>query len=99
LTGSSQNPFAIGAKVQVRVQGKDSTMTLTQEIANSRGFQSSSIEPLTFGIGTGKVISVKIFWPDAQGSITELCQPRADNKYDIIYQKTPTCNALQSEQK
>ncbi|MGX7686575.1 VCBS repeat-containing protein [Flectobacillus roseus] len=99
LTGSSQNPFAIGAKVQVRVQGNDSTMTLTQEIANSRGFQSSSLEPLTFGIGNGKVISVKVFWPDAQGSITELCQPKADNKYDIIYQKTPTCNALQAEQK
>ena len=61
LSQANRNKWAIGAKVTVyTADGKQ----LVREQYPTHGFQSSSIEPLHFGIGKNKVDSIVVRWND-----------------------------------
>lgn len=66
LVDEGQNPEAIGAVVQLERDG----LTHTRRVNPTRGYQSQSELPVTFGLGdspdTGRVL---ITWPD--GTVTE----------------------------
>jgi enediyne biosynthesis protein E4 len=67
LEGSGQNRFAVGARVSLW----NGTTEMVQELAPTRGFQSSVDYPLTFGIGTqASVDSVVVEWPDGKRSVS-----------------------------
>ncbi|MGQ0641521.1 MAG: VCBS repeat-containing protein [Gemmatimonadaceae bacterium] len=80
LDGSGHNRFGIGARVTVHT----GTVTLMQEQAPSRGFQSSVDYVLNFGLGMGRgrgrgsereadrydtIDSVRVVWPDGRISV------------------------------
>ena len=66
LTGTGENPSAIGARVTVRAGGTE----FQQELQPTRGFQSSVDYTLTFGVGkVDTVESVIVDWPDNKSTI------------------------------
>ncbi|MBW4359556.1 VCBS repeat-containing protein [Flavobacterium taihuense] len=65
LKGENQNKFAIGSVVEL-FSGKD---ILRQELIPSRGFQSSVDYVMTFGIGTKKIDSLQVIWPNGKYQI------------------------------
>ena len=62
LKGDNQNKFAVGSIVEL-YSGKE---ILRQELIPSRGFQSSVDYVMTFGIGTKKIDSLRVIWPNAK---------------------------------
>lgn len=62
LKGENLNKFAIGSVVEL-FSGKE---TLRQELIPSRGFQSSIDYVMTFGIGTKKIDSLQVIWPNGK---------------------------------
>jgi hypothetical protein len=61
LKGKDKNPFAVGSKVQLFINGE----ILTRELFPSRGFQSSVDYKLVFGLGKNtKIDSAVITWPN-----------------------------------
>lgn len=65
LEGERANPFAVGARVTLR----SGTQQFVQELAPTRGFQSSVDYILTFGVGPiDTVDSVTVDWPDGRTS-------------------------------
>ncbi|MFV8440968.1 VCBS repeat-containing protein [Flavobacterium sp. LB2P44] len=60
LKGEKQNKFAVGSVVQLY----SGTEILRQELIPSRGFQSSVDYVMTFGIGTKKIDSLHVIWPN-----------------------------------
>ncbi|HKO76028.1 MAG TPA: VCBS repeat-containing protein [Flavobacterium sp.] len=62
LKGDNQNKFAIGSVVEL-FSGNE---TLRQELIPSRGFQSSIDYVMTFGIGTKKIDSLQVIWPNGK---------------------------------
>ena len=63
LEGMGKNSMGIGAKVKVTAGG----MTQTQEMFNTRGYQSSVDFNLNFGIGKSKTIDqVEVIWPESK---------------------------------
>lgn len=60
LKGDNQNKFAVGSIVEL-FSGKE---ILRQELIPSRGFQSSVDYVMTFGIGTQKIDSLHVIWPN-----------------------------------
>ena len=60
LKGDGKNKFAVGSVVEL-FTGKE---ILRQELMPSRGFQSSSDYALVFGIGTKKIDSLQVIWPN-----------------------------------
>lgn len=60
LKGDNQNKFAVGSIVEL-YSGKE---ILRQELIPSRGFQSSVDYVMTFGIGTKKIDSLRVIWPN-----------------------------------
>jgi hypothetical protein len=62
LKGEGQNKFAVGSIVEV-FSGKE---ILRQELIPSRGFQSSVDYIMTFGIGTKKIDSLHVIWPNGK---------------------------------
>ncbi|HKA57457.1 MAG TPA: VCBS repeat-containing protein [Gemmatimonadales bacterium] len=65
LEGEGSNPFAIGARVTLRAR----TQQLVQELAPTRGFQSSVDYTLTFGVGTIDTLdSLTVDWPNGRTS-------------------------------
>ena len=68
LQGEKQNTFAVGAKVDVYTNN----MVLTRSVIPSRGFQSSTEYPLTFGLGAlSKVDSIRITWADLRTTVVK----------------------------
>jgi len=68
LKGNDRNTFAMGSKVEVRL---DSGITIMQELYTTRGFQSAVPPEMVFGLGRNtRVKSIKILWAD--GRVTEL---------------------------
>ena len=65
LQQKGKNPFALGAKVQI----KTAKTTQLQELEPVRGYESSQDYTLHFGLGKEPSADVSIFWPD--GSVTE----------------------------
>lgn len=62
LKGEKQNKFAVGSVVQL-YSGAE---ILRQELIPSRGFQSSVDYVMTFGIGTKKIDSLQVIWPNGK---------------------------------
>lgn len=62
LKGEGLNTFAIGSVVEL-FSGKE---ILRQELIPSRGFQSSVDYVMTFGIGTKKIDSLQVIWPNGK---------------------------------
>ena len=62
LKGEGLNKFAIGSVVEL-FSGKE---ILRQELIPSRGFQSSVDYVMTFGIGTKKIDSMQVIWPNGK---------------------------------
>jgi enediyne biosynthesis protein E4 len=60
LKGDDQNKFAVGSVVEL-FSGKT---IIRQELIPSRGFQSSMDYVMTFGIGTKKIDSLQVIWPN-----------------------------------
>jgi hypothetical protein len=66
LEGEGANRFAVGARATLRAGDR----TLVQELAPTRGFQSSVDYALTFGVGARDTIdSLRIDWPDGRTTI------------------------------
>jgi hypothetical protein len=84
LEGTGRNRFAIGAAVTIHA-GKQKFF---QELAPSRGFQSSMDYVLTFGLGAlDKVDAVTVEWPDGRvGSLTGV----AANQLVVVKQADAT---------
>ena len=70
LKGDKQNTFAIGSVVEL-YSGKE---IIRQELSPSRGFQSSVDYVMTFGLGTKKIDSLQVIWPNGKTQIVK--QPR-----------------------
>jgi hypothetical protein len=62
LKGEGQNKFAVGSVVEL-FSGNE---IIRQELVPSRGFQSSIDYVLTFGIGTKKIDSLQVIWPNSK---------------------------------
>jgi enediyne biosynthesis protein E4 len=62
LKGESKNKFAVGSVVEL-FSGKE---IIRQELIPSRGFQSSIDYVMTFGIGTKKIDSLQVIWPNGK---------------------------------
>ncbi|MGO4820396.1 MULTISPECIES: VCBS repeat-containing protein [unclassified Flavobacterium] len=62
LKGENQNSFAVGSVVELF----SGTEILRQELIPSRGFQSSIDYVMTFGIGTKKIDSLQVIWPNGK---------------------------------
>ncbi|SEF72764.1 VCBS repeat-containing protein [Flavobacterium urumqiense] len=62
LKGDNQNKFAVGSVVEL-YSGKE---IIRQELIPSRGFQSSIDYVMTFGIGTKKIDSLQVIWPNGK---------------------------------
>ena len=65
LKGENQNSFGVGSVVEL-FSGKE---ILRQELIPSRGFQSSIDYVMTFGIGTKKIDSLQVIWPNGKFQI------------------------------
>jgi hypothetical protein len=65
LKGDNQNKFAVGSIVEL-FAGKE---IIRQELIPSRGFQSSVDYVMTFGIGTKKIDSLQVIWPNGKSQI------------------------------
>lgn len=84
LEGMGKNSMGIGAKVKVKAGG----MTQTQEMFNTRGYQSSVDFNLNFGIGKSKTIDqVEVIWPNQKKQIITTVQP---NQKLTLFQKDAT---------
>ena len=76
LKGQPQNINAVGAKINVFIQGQ----ILSKEIIPARGFQSSVDYKQIFGLGQFKKIdSVQVIWPNLTQSILKI------QKLDTVY--------------
>ncbi|MFV8341767.1 VCBS repeat-containing protein [Flavobacterium sp. XS2P39] len=62
LKGDKQNKFGVGSIVEL-FSGKE---ILRQELIPSRGFQSSIDYVMTFGIGSKKIDSLHVIWPNGK---------------------------------
>ena len=60
LTGDKNNVFAVGSVVEL-FAGQE---IMRQELIPSRGFQSSVDYVMTFGIGSKKIDSLRVIWPN-----------------------------------
>lgn len=84
LVGSNQNTFGIGAKLRVSAGG----MSQTQEMFNTRGYQSSVDFNLNFGIGKSNYIDeVTVIWPN---QYTQTLTDLSPNQKITLYQKDAT---------
>ena len=81
LRGDSlQNPFAVGATVEVYRQRE----VLTGTVLPSRGFQSSVDYRQVFGLGRADVVdSIAVVWPDRTRSV--MASPPTDTLLTISY--------------
>ena len=81
LKGEGKNKFGIGAKVIVTSGG----MIQTQELLNTRGYQSSVDFNLNFGLGKSKSIDrIEVFWPNQKKQVISAVQP---NQKITLYQR------------
>jgi hypothetical protein len=84
LEGTGANRFAIGARVTARA-GADAYM---QELAPSRGFQSSVDYVLTFGLGARDTVdTLTVEWPD--GRVSAMARVAADQRVTVRQADAP----------
>ena len=90
LKGMGKNQFGLGAKVRVTAKG----MTQTQELLNTRGYQSSVDYNLIFGLGeSNEVDQVEVIWPNQKKQIITAVQP---NQKLTLFQKDATLDVKRS---
>jgi hypothetical protein len=78
LRGTSCNRDAIGAQVEVHLEGR----TLRRQVMPTRSYLSQVELPLTFGLGAAeRVQSVRIHWPDGSRQVVRDLQ--VDRTYEI----------------
>ncbi|MDX2247720.1 MAG: FG-GAP-like repeat-containing protein [Bacteroidia bacterium] len=66
LEGTSENRFAVGAKIEVFAGGKN----INRQMIPTRGFQSSVDYKMPIGLGTTTLVdSLQITWPDSKISV------------------------------
>ncbi|MBF9043098.1 hypothetical protein HKCCE4037_07160 [Rhodobacterales bacterium HKCCE4037] len=58
------NPFAVGAFVELRAEGR----LWTQEITVGGGHAGGSAGPLHFGLGTPDTVEARVIWPDGEAT-------------------------------
>ncbi len=76
LKGDLANTKSVGAKVEVFVDNQ----VFSKYLMPSRGFQSSTEYPLTFGLGKNKTVdSVRITWPNR--TVTQTGRLTTDSTY------------------
>lgn len=61
LSQKNKNTFGVGAKVTLYAANGEK---IIREVNPTRGFQSSIVEPLHFGLGTKRIDSIAIKWND-----------------------------------
>ncbi len=84
LAQTGKNPFAVGAKVQVKVGDR----WFTRALLAGTSYCSSDAYPLHFGLGmVDKVQEVKIRWPDGNTEIHR--ELKANRSYKIEKGKEP----------
>ena len=83
LAGEGANRFGVGARVTVHVSdAATGVRQFVQELAPTRGFESSSDYVLTFGLGAHAAAdSVTVEWPDRRVSV--LRGVRADQRLTV----------------
>lgn len=80
LKGSGNNTYAVGATINVY----NNSEILTKQLIPSRGFQSSTEYPLTYGLGDWtSVDSVEVLWPDR--TCSTYYDVKADSLYEVDY--------------
>ena len=81
LQGAGKNKLGIGAKIKLTAGG----MTQTQELLNTRGYQSSVDFNLIFGIGKSTAVDqVEVIWPNQKKQTINDLQP---NQTLTLFQK------------
>lgn len=86
LEGEGKNKFGVGSKVKVT----SGEMTQTQELLNTRGYQSSVDFNLNFGVGKSKIIDrIEVVWPNQKKQVITAVQP---NQTLTLFQKDAKIN-------
>ncbi len=86
LEGEGKNKFGVGSKVKVT----SGEMTQTQELLNTRGYQSSVDFNLNFGVGKSKIIDrIEVVWPNQKKQVITAVQP---NQKLTLFQRDATIN-------
>ncbi|RDI52186.1 VCBS repeat-containing protein [Flavobacterium glaciei] len=83
LKGEGQNKFAVGSIVEL-FSGNE---ILRQELIPSRGFQSSIDYVMTFGIGTKKIDSLQVIWPNGKSQTIKKIANNSTLNLDIANAK------------
>ncbi len=92
LIGMGKNKFGVGAKVKLTVGG----MTQTQELLNTRGYQSSVDLNLNFGIGKFRTIDqVEVVWPNQKKQVINAVQA---NQKLTLHQKNAMIDIKEREE-
>ena len=78
LKGKGLNTFAIGSMIRIYCTNE----IINREVIPSRGFQSSTDYKIIAGLGTKKVDSLIIIWPDR--TITRINQPEINRTHLIV---------------
>ncbi len=82
LKGTGMNSFAIGSSIKI-FSGSE---VISREVIPSRGFQSSVDYKNIIGIGTEKIDSLLIVWPDRL--VTKIASPQINKLHIIEYSKS-----------
>jgi len=81
LKGDNSNKFAVGAKVLL----KQKDILQFGYLSTSKGFESSSLQYVHFGMTTGGVIdTVQVVWPN--GKLQTLVKIKTDQRITVSYQ-------------
>ena len=79
LKGTGQNSFAIGSTIKIF----SGNQIISREVIPSRGFQSSVDYKNVIGLGTNKIDSMFIIWPDRM--ITKINAPKINQLLTVDY--------------
>lgn len=79
FTGTPKNLLGIGTKVNLYSDGK----MHFQQLHLTRGFLSSAVPELHFGLGTSEIDSLEVIWPDEK--ITRLKDVESNSTIHISY--------------
>lgn len=83
LEGEKPNTFGIGSVVEI-YSGNE---IIRQELIPSRGFQSSIDYVMTIGLGTKRIDSLRVIWPDKR---TQVLQDIKPNEALVLKQQDAT---------
>lgn len=90
LTDSPQNPFAIGATINIRSQGQN----LSYQLHPMKGFQSCVDARPTIGLGMDSVLeAVDIQWPD--GKVSRLMNVEVDQEILVSWHDATNAKQVQ----